>query len=129
VIVLNKTDLLPEPASLDWEDERVVGVVAASAVTGAGIDELRRTLFETLPQTALPAAAQETDEELADYLVYRPQPPRRRGIRILRGDGRYHVAEAAAASVGDEALYEALRAAGARPGDEVTVGDRTFELE
>jgi 3-oxoacyl-[acyl-carrier-protein] synthase II len=36
-------------------------------------------------------AAPEPEGELADFLVYRPQPPRRRGLRILRGDGTYRV--------------------------------------
>ena len=62
--------------------------------------------------------------QLADYLVYRPKP-RRRAFRILRTDRGYRV-------VGrppDEAQLEAaLRAAGAKTGDEVVVGDKELEL-
>jgi GTPase len=132
VVVLNKIDLVPEPPAFPVDDPRVVAVVAVSAVTGAGIDELERTLFDVVaaaPAPSVAAAGAAEEQELADYLVYRPQAPGRRGVRILRGDGRFRVAGPAAESLDDDALREALQAAGARPGDEVSVGDRTFELE
>ncbi len=132
IVVLNKTDLTPEPPRFPVADARVLAVVPVSAVTGAGIEALERTLFAAMAESPVPEAAgghAGAGEELADYLVYRPQPPRRRAVRILRGDGRFRVAGPAAESLDEESLREALRAAGARPGDEVTVGDRTFELE
>jgi GTPase len=132
IVVLNKVDAVGRPPDFRVEDERIVAVLPVSAVTGAGIDGLKATLFERVPKApAAPSApaALPADDELADFLVYRPQPPRRRGVRILRGDGGYRVGGAAAAALGEEALREALRAAGARPGDPVTVGDRTFTFE
>jgi GTP-binding protein len=46
VIVLNKTDLQPEPPAFEVEDERIVRTFRVSAATGAGIEELKRALFE-----------------------------------------------------------------------------------
>src|SRR5436305_9259627 len=48
-IVLNKTDLRPDPPPFDTEDDRVARVFRGSCATGAGIDELKRTLFELCP--------------------------------------------------------------------------------
>src|SRR5437763_6376015 len=45
VVVLNKIDLRPEPPAFEIEDERIVRVFRVSAATGAGIDELKRTLL------------------------------------------------------------------------------------
>ena len=61
--------------------------------------------------------------------MYRPQLPRRRGVRILRTGEGYRVAGPAASALDEEALREALRDAGARPGDPVVVGERTFAFE
>jgi len=127
VIVLNKLDLVDCPPTFGSDDPRVVGVVSVSAATGEGIDVLKRTLFESVPDAVPVPAAR--PEELADFLVYHPQPPRRRGLRIFRADGAFRVSGAGEATLADEALREALRAAGARPGDPVMVGDRTFPFE
>ena len=84
IVVLNKLDLLPEAIGFPVSDPRVRDVVAVSAATGAGIDDLRRALFEHVPAEA-PAlgAAAPADDELADFLVYRPKPPRRRPLPDL----------------------------------------------
>src|SRR6266516_4545554 len=50
-VVLNKLDLLPEPPVFGIEDERIVRVFRVSAATGAGIDELKRGLFELCAPT------------------------------------------------------------------------------
>src|SRR5919202_5565921 len=70
-IVLNKIDLVPEPPSFTVADERVVALFALSCATGAGVDELRRALFELCP--AQPPPAEPEAEELADFLVSRPR--------------------------------------------------------
>src|SRR5204862_869706 len=88
VVVLNKTDLRPEPPSFGIEDERIVGVFRVSAATGAGLDEFRRALFALVPVEA-PAPAS-SEHELVDFLVYRPQPSRR-AYRILRTDRGFRV--------------------------------------
>jgi GTPase len=71
-IVLNKTDLSPEPPSFAIEDERIVRVFRVSAATGAGIEELKRALFELVPPEEVVPAAPGDEEELVDYLARRP---------------------------------------------------------
>jgi len=122
VVVLNKVDLLPEAPELCVQDERIVAVFAVSAATGAGIDDFRRKLFELCP----PEPAPEVDPAaLADFLVYRPQP-RAPTFRILRTDRGFRVQGRPPSS---EELEAALRAAGARKGSEVEVGDETLVID
>jgi GTP-binding protein len=121
-VVLNKTDLLASPPSLSIDDERIVGVFPLSAATGEGIEEFKRKLFELCP----PAPSPEVDPDaLADFLVYRPQP-RAPAFRILRTDRGFRVH---GRPPSDEELEAALRAAGARSGSEVEVGDETLVIE
>jgi GTPase len=127
IVVLNKIDLLPEEPRFEIEDERALRVHAVSCATGAGIDAFRRALFELIPPAeAPPAASGDGAEAMADFLVYRPQP-RRRSYRVLRTDRGYRVAGRPPADQAE--LERALRAAGAKTGDEVVVGDETLELE
>jgi GTPase len=121
-VVLNKIDLQPEPPSFDIEDERILRVFRVSAATGAGIDELKRALFELVPVAEEPAG--ETDE-LVDFLVYRPQPARRR-YRVFRTERGFRVSGQAPDTAELETI---LRAAGVREGDEVEIGDETLEWE
>jgi GTPase len=122
IVVLNKIDLLPEPPELGLEDERIVVVYRVSAATGAGSEEFQRGLFEHIPEPeALP---EESPEGLADFLVYRPQPRGRR-YRIFRTDTGYRVA---GRPPGDEELAGALKAAGAKTGDEVEIEGELVEL-
>jgi GTP-binding protein len=121
-VVLNKIDLSPDPPSFDVADERIVRVFRVSAATGAGLDELRRALFELVPQDAAVATAA-GDDELVDYLVYRPQPARR-AYRIFRTESGFRVTGTPPPS---EELEAILRQAGAREGDEVELGDETLE--
>jgi GTP-binding protein len=123
VVVLNKIDLLPEVPEFDVTDERVRGAFAVSCATGAGIEVLKRAVFELCPPAEAPLPARE--EGLADFLVYRPQPRERRGYRIMRTDTGFRVA---GKPPGEEELEAALKAAGAKPGDEVAIGDDVVEL-
>jgi GTP-binding protein len=107
IVVLNKVDL--GRATFQPPDPRVLAVVETSAATGEGIDELKRLLFQLVPESA--SALSENEEELADFLVYRPTGPRRRPFRIFRTDRGYRVR--------GEAPQEALKAAGVKPDDEV----------
>jgi len=124
LVVLNKSDLLPEPASFSVADDRIVGVLRVSCATGEGIDELKRTLFALCPQAppALPDAA----DELAEFLDYRPQPPRRRPFRVLRTDRGFRVVGDVP---GEEELDTALRVAGVKRGAEVEIGDEVLVWE
>jgi GTP-binding protein len=122
-IVLNKIDLSPEPPAFAIEDDRIVRVFRVSAATGAGIEELKRALFELVPPEEVVPAAPGDEEELVDYLVYRPQPARR-AYRVFRTERGFRVT--GRAPVGEE-LEAVLRAAGARKGQEVEIGDEVLE--
>jgi GTPase len=122
-VVLNKVDLLTSPPELAVEDGRIVGVFGVSCATGEGVEELKRALFGIVPpQEEVPAE----EPALADFLVYRPQPKRRAAYRIFRTDRGFRVT--GEAPEGDE-LEEALRAAGAKRGAEVEIGDEVLEWE
>jgi 50S ribosomal subunit-associated GTPase HflX len=122
VVVLNKIDLLAAPPEFGADDPRVLGVFALSCATGAGVDAFRRALFELVPAEE-PTSAAETGE-LADYLVYRPRAHRRPPYRIYRTDRGFRV-------VGrlpdEDELEAALKAAGAKSGDEIDLGEETVE--
>ncbi len=119
-VVLNKIDLLPLPPTLPVEDERIVAVFPVSCATGEGIEALKRALFALV---APPPEPEVTEPEMADYLVYRPKPSRA-PFRLLRTDRGYRVL---GSPPSEEALEEALRAAGVKQGDEVVVGDKELE--
>ncbi len=123
IVVLNKSDLSPEPASFTVDDERVLAVHRVSCATGAGIPELKQALFTLCPPAPGPG---EDEVELPEFLEYRPTPPARRGFRILRTELGYRV-------VGDipegEELEEALRGAGIRRGAVVEIGDEELEWQ
>jgi GTP-binding protein len=121
-IVLNKIDLRPDPPAFDVEDDRIVRVFRVSAATGAGIDELKRALFELVPPDEVVPAAP-GDDELVDYLVYRPQPARR-AYRVFRTERGFRVTGRPPEGAELEAV---LKSAGARAGDEVEVGDEVLE--
>jgi GTPase len=123
IVILNKTDLNPEPPEFSIEDERIIRVFRASAATGAGVEELRRALFELVPQEEVVPALVET--ELVDFLVYRPQAARR-SFRVFRTETGFRVTGKPPAP---EQLEAILKAAGARSGDEVQLGDETLEWQ
>jgi GTP-binding protein len=124
IVVLNKLDLLPNAPVLELDDPRVLRVLAVSCATGAGIAELVRSLFELCPE-APPRPARADDDDLVDFLVYRPSSGGRPPYRILRTDRGFRVV--GTPPDGDE-LVEALRAAGARTGVEVEVDGEVHEF-
>jgi GTPase len=121
VVVLNKIDLLDRPPPLRISDPRVRGVFPVSCATGAGLEAFRQALFELCPSAPPPRIA-EGDEQLVEFLVYRPRPTRRPAYRILRTERGFRVE--GEAPVGEQ-LTSALKAVGARSGHEVEVGDET----
>jgi GTPase len=124
IVVLNKIDLRPEPPVFGIEDERIIGVLRVSAATGAGLDELRTALFEQVPQE-VDEAQSEHEDEMVEFLVYRPQPARR-AFRVYRTERGFRITGRPPA---EEELEAILRAAGARAGDEVEVGEELLEWE
>jgi GTPase len=142
LFVLSKVDLLA-PGAQAAAVAAAGAALGCSSATGEGIDELRRTLFAELPAEA--PAVDAAEPELADYLVYRPAPPARRRFRILRDAGTLRVAgrelerqadgldpddrddvAVLAAELERLGVEPALRAAGARPGDDILVGTHRF---
>jgi hypothetical protein len=117
--VLNKIDLEPDP-EFPVDDPRVIAVFRLSCATGEGIDEFRRRLFALVPEPEL----EEREDELADYLVYKPEA-KARPWRLLRVERGYRVL---GTPPSEEELERALKAAGAKKGATVELGDEEFEL-
>jgi GTP-binding protein len=155
LIVLSKRDLLAdegvESALAEWRDragEDAVGVVAVSAASGAGLDQLRRRILAELSgeAPARPEGEAGAAEFEAEHRVYRPageggytvEREEDGGFRVL-GRGvellfeRHDLANEEALAYLEQRLNEigviaALRAAGFQPGDDVRVGEHEFEL-
>ena len=124
LVVLNKIDLLTEPPAFDLEDPRIRGVVTTSCATGAGIDELKRSLFELCPVEA--RADTLADETLPEFLEYTPRARRGPRFRILRTDHGYRVVGTPPPA---EELEEALRRVGIKHGTQVEVGGEELEWQ
>lgn len=120
IVVLNKIDLEPDPV-FEVEDERVIAVFRLSCATGAGLDDFRRRLFSLVPE---PEIEERGEVELADFLVYRPQPKVRQW-RLLRTDSGFRVV---GTPPSEAELERALESAGAKVGATVEVGDEELEL-
>ncbi len=122
IVVLNKIDLVQEPPPFEVTDPRVLTVLPVSCVTGEGIDDLKRRLFTLVPEPE--QTVSEADDGLVDFLVYRPEP-KSRPWRLFRTDRGFRVV---GASPDPDELERALRAAGAKDGATVEVGDDELEL-
>ena len=122
-IVLNKIDLRADLPAFDVGDERIVRIFYVSCATGAGIEELRRALFELCRPQAPPTTS---EDGLVDFLVYRPKPGGRR-FRVLRTDRGFRISGEVPAD--EDELAAALEAAGARKGDEVEVDGEVLEVQ
>src|SRR5437868_4300516 len=117
------TTLEPVLGTVDAPDgDRIVRVFALSCATGAGVEEFRRALFELVPE---PGEAPAPEDGLADFLVYRPTASAR-PYRIFRTDRGFRITGRVP---DEEELEAALKAAGARSGDEVEVGDEVLEFQ
>ena len=122
-VVLNKIDLSPDLPAFDAADDRIVRVFRVSCATGDGIDDLKRALFELCPPQPTAAVP---DDGLVDFLVYRPRPDGRR-FRVLRTDRGFRIA--GTAPTDEDELAAALKAAGARKGDEVEMDGEVLEVQ
>jgi GTP-binding protein len=155
VVALSKSDLVPDDRAAEavsrWRDrlgEGVLGVVAVSAATGAGIDELRGAILAGVEETApapTPAAAEPAYE--AEHRVYTPAADsgfavERVGEGAFRVEGRgiellvarHDLSNAEALGYVEQRLREIgvvseLRRKGFEPGDQVLIGDVAFELD
>ena len=151
LVVLSKSDLLPEEevaeAVARWEEEVGEGrVLASSAATGAGLEELRRRILAEAPTAQEAPAPPATGGFEAEHRVYRPAGEG--GYEVLReedggfrvtGRGvellfqRHDLSNEEALGYLEQRLNEigvvaALRAAGFEPGDDVRIGEHEFEL-
>ena len=86
-------------------------------------EQQRRFRLRIGPPQAL---APVPEDGLVDFLVYRPRPGGRR-FRVLRTDRGFRIA--GVAPTDEEELAAALKAAGARKGDEVEVDGELLELQ
>ncbi len=140
VVAMNKSDLpgtAEAAVALSATLEEPVHTV--SAVTGAGLEELLHRVAD-----AVDLAEREEPERLG-YVLHRPV---RGGFEVTRRLDRWIVsgktaeravalddltkpeaADYVAARLARLGVDDALRAAGARPGDEVQIGDLVFEFE
>lgn len=156
LVVLSKCDLLPKEqvgvAVAEWRQrlgERVNSVLAVSAATGEGLDELRQAILAELPDTA-PARPVRREAGLAEFevehRVYRPvgeggysvEREDDGAFRIL-GRGvellfeRHDLKNEEALAYLEQRLKEigviaALQAAGFEAGNDVRVGEHELEL-
>jgi GTPase len=120
MVVLNKIDLDPNPA-FGIEDGRIIGVFPLSCATGEGLDELRRALFALVPEAV---AEEPGPEDLPEFLVYRPEP-KARPWSLFRTERGFKVV---GTPPDEDELERALRAAGAKRGAAVEIGEETMEL-
>jgi GTPase len=150
VLALSKADLVPpevaEAAVAEWARRVDAPVLATSAATGLGLDELRRVLLAAVP-VAEPEPEGAGEDEVAEFAVFRPAAGRafevvKTGAGAWRVDGpaverlvaRYDLDnEEALAHVehrlGRMGVIAALERAGFEPGDDVEIGGVVFELD
>jgi GTP-binding protein len=122
IVVLNKLDLLERPPPFTLDDPRILKTLGTSTVTGQGIEELKRALFELCPV----AAPRPQDAALPDFLEYRPQARGGPSFRILRTDRGYRVVGRPPSTA---ELEEALRRTGIKRGAEVEVEGELLEWQ
>ncbi len=122
LVVLNKLDLVGTAPPFSIDDERIVGVVATSCATGAGIDELRAMLFTHCPVEPVVLVS----DGVPEFLEYRPRARRGPRFRILRTDRGYRVV---GSTPSEEELEEALRRIGIKRGTQVEVGGEELEWQ
>jgi len=155
LVALSKRDLVTaeqaEAAVGEWEErlgDDALGVLAVSAATGEGLEDLRRRVLAKLPEEApaRPSGDLAPAEFEAEHRVYRPageggywvEREDDGGFRVL-GRGvellfeRHDLSNEEALAYLERRLEEigviaALRSAGFEPGDDVRVGEHEFEL-
>ncbi len=130
IIILNKIDLA------GWSE--MDGAIGVSAVTGDGMKDALHAIADLVD------AAERDAPERHGYVLHRPLGP---GFSVAKeGDGWRvsglaaeravafadltisEAADMAARRLGRIGVDDALRSAGARPGDEVHIGDLSFEF-
>ncbi len=167
IVVLNKLDLvdeaegealvqafadavvageLPPDAVVARDEHATPYVLGLSCATGAGVANLRGALERVLGAVRAAEPPGAGEDELADYLLYRPRA-RQRIFRLVRDDGTVRIAGREVVALVDKldlatpegvrelslelarlGVIDALRHAGVKPGYEVAIGDERFEF-
>ncbi len=154
ILCLSKADLVPESqakaAATEWRErlgDEAVAVVITSAAIGRGVDDLAAAIVRHVPRAGAAPATAGTAEVTADHRVYRPGADE--GFRVERtGPASFRVVGRGVERLiarhdldNDEALryledrlrsigvIRALEAEGFTAGDEVEIGDVSFELD
>jgi GTP-binding protein len=152
ILCLSKADLVPAgdaaAAAAAWRErlgDAALDVVATSAATGAGLDELCAAIAAHVPEERVPAAP--AREAPAEHLTYRPGGDeslavertgpgafRVEGPRVERLLARHDLDNEDALAYVEERLramgvIRALEAEGFEPGDDVEIGGVVFELD
>ncbi len=139
LVLLNKIDLLDED-ELKSAEKKLAGfglpLLSMSVLSGAGVDEVKRTLFELLPPRPEPVSAVKPRREEAEPVVVK---------RDMSGQGwlvtgseleaivaRFDALNPEAVSYLQHhfralGVYRRLKRAGAQTGEEVQIGAATFE--
>src|ERR671910_2038915 len=163
LVVLSKRDLLPEREverkEAEWRERlgaEALGVMAVSAVTGAGVEELNRAIIAAVPgeepepgrrAVTVDRGGRDGEPEFeAEHRTYRPAGEHGFAVERLadgsfRVDGRgvellvrrHDLSNHEALAYLEQRLREigvisALRDAGFEAGDEVRIGEEAFEL-
>jgi GTPase len=149
ILCLSKRDLVPpervEEAVREWAVRLPsVPVLATSAATGEGLDELRDAIFEHVPEEE---PEPDAGAQPATHRVYRPGEGdslrvekvgpgafRIEGGRVDRLIARHDIENEESLRYVEERLralgaIKALEAAGFEPGDDVEIGGIVFELD
>ncbi len=150
LICLSKSDLLPtervDEALEEWRERTGADVLATSAATGAGLDELAGAIARRVPMEEEDRSDGAAGEQPATHRTYRPGEADEisvertaagafavRGQRPERLIARHDVSNDEAMRYVEERLrtlgvIKALEAAGFEPGDDVEIAGIVFEL-
>ncbi len=140
VVAVNKIDVVPDPRDVArWADARSEPVHLISAVTGEGLDDLLHTIADRVEQH------ERTAPERASYVLHRPLGADytierdgtgwviagRAAERAVNLDDLTvpEAADFAAHRLTTIGVDDALRAAGAQPGDDVRIGALVFTFD
>jgi GTP-binding protein len=152
ILCLSKADLVPpeqaERAVAEWRGRvpEAFTVIATSAATGQGLDELATLLFRHVPEDTVEPGVP-LEEPVAEHRVYRPADDS--GFSVDRGPGgvlrvtgpaverllaRHDVANEESLRYVEERLRKmgvirALEQAGFAPGDDVELAGTVFEFD
>jgi GTPase len=148
LVVLSKADLVPDEPAAELKEalEKRLGrsVPAISSATGAGLEDLTRSVFRIVGPEP-PALRDDAGFEV-EHATYRPEGEQ--GFDVVREDdafrvhgrgiemlvARHDLSNLEALAYLESRLREigvvaALERAGFEPGDEVRIGDEEFELD